>query len=424
MVELIYGTDGADVLVGTEQDDHIFGRAGSDDIRGLGGNDRFYEIGPGDDTLDGGAGHDHFHASIGDDTLLGGSGNDKLDGGPGADVIDGGPGRDEIRFSYSNDSAKEGVIVNLATGIGVGGDADGDRYFNIEDIRDSRYGDILIGDDGNNAFFQTGAGDGDVMNGGGGDDTFYAAYGSAFSEEQTSIFIGGEGSDTISYIAGWGNDAPYGEYGPQPVINLETGTGRTGDHFISIENVDGSNQSDLIIGDDNDNRLIGNKGGDTIYGRDGDDVIVGENIHGEAGNDTLTGEWYDVSLYGGDGHDTLDAGPIAHEAFSDNILSGGGGNDWLQGNIGDDTFVFDAEASSRDRVVDFESGNDGDTLLLTADLQARSGITDFDSLLDHATETDGSDLYIDFSNGDPWTFGVIVEDITKDDLTPDNVEFG
>ena len=424
MVELIYGTDGADVLVGTEQDDHIFGRAGSDDIRGLGGNDRFYEIGPGDDTLDGGAGHDHFHASIGDDTLLGGSGNDKLDGGPGADVIDGGPGRDEIRFSYSNDSAKEGVIVNLATGIGVGGDADGDRYSNIEDIRDSRYGDILIGDDGNNAFFQTGAGDGDVMNGGGGDDTFYAAYGSAFSEEQTSIFIGGEGSDTISYIAGWGNDAPYGEYGPQPVINLETGTGRTGDHFISIENVDGSNQSDLIIGDDNDNRLIGNKGGDTIYGRDGDDVIVGENIHGEAGNDTLTGEWYDVSLYGGDGHDTLDAGPIAHEAFSDNILSGGGGNDWLQGNIGDDTFVFDAEASSRDRVVDFESGNDGDTLLLTADLQARSGITDFDSLLDHATETDGSDLYIDFSNGDPWTFGVIVEDITKDDLTPDNVEFG
>jgi len=424
MVELIYGTDGADVLVGTEQDDHIFGRAGSDDIRGLGGNDRFYEIGPGDDTLDGGAGHDHFHASIGDDTLLGGSGNDKLDGGPGADVIDGGPGRDEIRFSYSNDSAKEGVIVNLATGIGVGGDADGDRYFNIEDIRDSRYGDILIGDDGNNAFFQTGAGDGDVMNGGGGDDTFYAAYGSAFSEEQTSIFIGGEGSDTISYIAGWGNDAPYGEYGPQPVINLETGTGRTGDHFISIENVDGSNQSDLIIGDDNDNRLIGNKGGDTIYGRDGDDVIVGENIHGEAGNDTLTGEWYDVSLYGGDGHDILDAGPIAHEAFSDNILSGGGGNDWLQGNIGDDTFVFDAEASSRDRVVDFESGNDGDTLLLTVDLQARSGITDFNSLLDHATETDGGDLYIDFSNGTPWTFGVIIEDITKDDLTPDNVEFG
>ena len=29
MVELIYGTDGADVLVGTEQDDHIFGARGA-----------------------------------------------------------------------------------------------------------------------------------------------------------------------------------------------------------------------------------------------------------------------------------------------------------------------------------------------------------------------------------------------------------
>jgi len=425
MADVIYGTDGADVLVGTDEGELIFGRAGGDYIRGLGGNDRFYEVGPGDDTLDGGAGHDHFHASIGNDTLIGGSGNDQLDGGPGADIIDGGPGRDEIQFSYSNDAIKEGVIVNLATGIGSGGDAEGDRYSNIEDIRDSRYGDILIGNDGNNAFYQSynGAGEGDIMMGGGGDDKFYASSSSTFSEDQTSFFIGGEGSDTISYIAGWGNDAPYGEYGPQPVINLETGSGRTGDHFSGIENVDGSNQSDLIIGDDNDNRLIGNKGGDTIYGRDGDDFIVGENIHGEAGNDTLTGEGYDVSLYGGDGHDTLDAGPIAHEVFSENILSGGGGNDWLQGNVGDDTFVFDAEASSRDRVVDFESGDDGDTLLLTADLQARSGITDFDSLLDHASETDGGDLYIDFSNGDPWTFGVIVEDTAKADLTPGNVMF-
>lgn len=75
----------------------------------------------------------------------------------------------------------------------MGGDADGDRYFNIEDIRDSRYGDILIGDDGNNAFFQTGAGDGDVMNGGGGDDTFYAAYGSAFLRNRQAFSSAAKG---------------------------------------------------------------------------------------------------------------------------------------------------------------------------------------------------------------------------------------
>ncbi|BDW96654.1 hypothetical protein MACH10_23390 [Thalassospira tepidiphila] len=430
MVDNIYGTDGNDTIIGTEQDDRIYGREGDDYVRALGGNDHLFELGFGDDTLDGGAGHDDINGSAGNDTLFGGSGNDELNGGSGADVIDGGPGRDEITFGFTQAPSGQGVYVNLTTGIGLGGDAEGDRYSNIEDIRDTTYGDVLIGDDGKNAFYQVynRTDNGDVMQGQGGDDTFYAAASTDFSEDRTNIFDGGDGIDTISYIAGWGNDAPYGEYGPQPVINLETGTGRTGDHFISIENVDGSNQSDLIIGDEGDNRLVGNRGNDTIYGGDGDDTLFGENLYGEAGNDTLTGETRDVSLYGGDGHDTLRAGPLGDPVFSDNLLSGGAGNDWLEGNSGNDTFVFDAEASSRDRVVGFETGdsdetgNYPDTLLLTHDLQERSGITDFDSFLDHTTQT-GDDLYVDFSNGDPWTFGVIIEDTDKDDLTADNVLF-
>ncbi|AXO16809.1 calcium-binding protein [Thalassospira indica] len=433
MVNYIVGTEGDDNLIGTEQDDRISGLEGDDYIRALGGNDSLsggYR-GPGNDTLDGGAGHDELDGGDGNDTLIGGPGNDELTGGPGADVIDGGPGRDEISFGYSRNPENQGVYVNLETGIGLGGDAEGDRYFNIEDIRDTTYGDVLIGDDGKNAFYQVynRTDDGDVMQGQGGDDTFYAAASTDFSEDRTNIFDGGDGIDTISYIAGWGNDAPYGEHGPQPVINLATGTGRTGDHFISIENVDGSNQSDLIIGDEGDNRLVGNRGNDTIYGGDGDDTLFGENLYGEAGNDTLTGETRDVSLYGGDGHDTLRAGPGGNPVFGDNLLSGGAGNDWLEGNSGNDTFVFDAEASSRDRVVGFETGdsdetgNHPDTLLLTSDLQERSGITDFDSFLDHTTQT-GDDLYVDFSNGDPWTFGVIIEDTDKDDLTADHVLFG
>ncbi|KZD00980.1 MULTISPECIES: calcium-binding protein [unclassified Thalassospira] len=430
MVDNIYGTDGNDTIIGTEQDDRIYGREGDDYVRALGGNDHLFELGFGDDTLDGGAGHDDINGSAGNDTLFGGSGNDELNGGSGADVIDGGPGRDEITFGFTQAPSDQGVYVNLTTGIGLGGDAEGDRYSNIEDIRDTTYGDVLIGDDGKNAFYQNynRTDNGDVMQGQGGDDTFYAAASTDFSEDRTNIFDGGDGIDTISYIAGWGNDAPYGEYGPQPVINLETGTGRAGDHFINIENVDGSNQSDLIIGDDEDNRLIGNRGNDTIYGGDGDDTLFGENLYGEAGNDTLTGETRDVSLYGGDGHDTLRAGPGGNPVFGDNLLSGGAGNDWLEGNSGNDTFVFDAEASSRDRVVGFETGdsdetgNHPDALLLTSDLQERSGITDFDSFLDHTTQT-GDDLYVDFSNGDPWTFGVIIEDTDKDDLTADHVLF-
>ncbi|QPO10483.1 calcium-binding protein [Thalassospira sp. A40-3] len=431
MVDNIYGTDGNDTIIGTEQDDRIYGREGDDYVRALGGNDHLFELGFGDDTIDGGAGHDDINGSAGNDTLFGGAGNDELNGGSGADVIDGGPGRDEITFGFTQAPSGQGVYVNLTTGIGLGGDAEGDRYSNIEDIRDTTYGDVLIGDDGKNAFYQVynRTDDGDVFQGQGGDDTFYAAASTDFSEDRTNIFDGGDGIDTISYIAGWGNDAPYGEYGPQPVINLETGTGRSGDHFINIENVDGSNQSDLIIGDEGDNRLVGNRGNDTIYGGDGDDTLFGENLYGEAGNDTLIGETRDVSLYGGDGHDTLRAGPGGNPVFSDNLLSGGAGNDWLEGNSGNDTFVFDAEASSRDRVVGFETGdsdetgNHPDTLLLTSDLQERSGITDFESFLDHTTQT-GDDLYVDFSNGDPWTFGVIIEDTNKDDLTADHVLFG
>ena len=438
MVNYIVGTEADDNLIGTEQDDRISGLEGDDYIRGLGGNDSLsggYR-GPGNDTLDGGAGHDELDGDDGNDTLIGGPGNDELTGGSGADVIDGGPGRDEISFGYSRNPENQGVYVNLETGIGLGGDAEGDRYFNIEDIRDTTYGDVLIGDDGKNAFYQVynRTDDGDIFQGQGGDDTFYAAASTDFSEDRTNIFDGGDGIDTISYIAGWGNDAPYGEYGPQPVINLATGTGRTGDHFISIENVDGSNQSDLIIGDEGDNRLVGNRGNDTIYGGDGDDTLFGENLYGEAGNDTLTGEVRDVSLYGGDGHDTLRAGPGGNPVFYENLLSGGAGNDWLEGNSSPDTFVFDAEASSRDRIVGFETEDyyddirdvqydiGHDMLLLTHNLQERSGITDFESFLDHTTQT-GDDLYVDFSNGDPWTFGVIIEDTDKDDLTADHVLF-
>lgn len=39
------------------------------------------------------------------------------------------------------------------------------------------------------------------------------------------------------------------------------------DEFINIENVIGTNFDDIIIGDENDNHLIGSNGNDKIYGR-------------------------------------------------------------------------------------------------------------------------------------------------------------
>jgi len=42
--------------------------------------------------------------------------------------------------------------VNLATGTGQGGDAEGDRLTGIENLTGSAHGDWLVGDDGNNRF--------------------------------------------------------------------------------------------------------------------------------------------------------------------------------------------------------------------------------------------------------------------------------
>ena len=88
-----------------------------------------------------------------------------------------GDGTDTV--SYSGSSA--GVTVNLLTGAGERGDAQGDRLSNIENLIGSRYNDDLTGDTGNNVL-RGGAGD-DVLIGGAGADRLQ----------------GGTGQDTVSY---------------------------------------------------------------------------------------------------------------------------------------------------------------------------------------------------------------------------------
>ena len=96
--------------------------------------------------------------------LFGGSGNDTLDGGAGADTLIGGPGMDTADYSLS----PAGVTVNLQSGLGTGGDAQGDVLGGIENIIGSTQADTLIGDGGTNNFLGL-AGD-DTINGGPGMD--------------------------------------------------------------------------------------------------------------------------------------------------------------------------------------------------------------------------------------------------------------
>src|SRR5262249_57705343 len=101
--------------------------------------------------------------------------------------LDGGAGNDTASY----DTSSTAVTVNLATGTGSGGDAQGDTLTNIENLIGSTFNDTLIGDQNAN-----------VLIGGAGADTL----------------IGGGGSDTASYI-----DSTAGV-----TVNLATGTGTGG----------------------------------------------------------------------------------------------------------------------------------------------------------------------------------------------------
>ncbi len=88
----------------------------------------------------------HARRRRGNDILLGGAGNDTLIGGGGADSLQGGAGVDTA--DYSGSAAP--VTVNLTTGTGSGGDAQGDTLTGVDNLIGSFGDDSLTGDAGNN----------------------------------------------------------------------------------------------------------------------------------------------------------------------------------------------------------------------------------------------------------------------------------
>jgi serralysin len=136
--------------------------SGADKIFGLAGNDRIYGLG----------------------------GNDEIMGGHGADTINGGSGIDTAIYSDSG----TGVYVDLRTGQGQYGTAEGDTLVSIENLTGSAHRDHLVGNDGVNVLL--GLGEYDRIYGFGGDD----------------IIFGGTGGDHLYGMDG--NDILRGEAGP------------------------------------------------------------------------------------------------------------------------------------------------------------------------------------------------------------------
>lgn len=162
------------------------------------------------------------------------------------------------------------------------------------------------------------------------------------------LFIGGPGSD-------------------------QTTTGAAGDGLYggaSADTLNGGDGLNLLQGNQGNDSLVGGSAHDIIYGgQDDDRIVVGAGLNpggtnfaqGNRGNDTISGSPNDNdTLLGGQGNDVInltDPGTPRELGLLDNRQGfSGGGNDFLNGNLGNDT-IFAGEGN------DMLMGEGGDDFL-------------------------------------------------------------
>ena len=220
-----------------------------------------------------------------------------------------------------------------------------------------------------------GLGGNDYIYGRGGDDELYGGAGNDTLNGGAGAdrLAGGEGNDTASYTGSpagvtvrlhdpmpRGGDAE-GDIFANTVTFAYTDNGnRVEVELPDIINLSGSDQDDILAGDQRANRLSGGRGDDTIYGGPGGDDTNSDTIGGGPGDDRLFGGRGDDVLYGDEGSDVLRGGPGADElrgGSGADMLEGGPGADVLDGGIGDDTFVF-SHGHGEDRITDFRDNRD------------------------------------------------------------------
>lgn len=111
--------------------------------------------------------------------------------------------------------------------------------------------------------------------------------------------------------------------------------------------------NDTITGNFRDDQLFGNLGNDYISGEDGNDIVLGgqneDIIIGGNGDDAmLNGNKGSDYVYGGEGNDTVNGGRENDTLFGENgddILSGDLGSDVLIGGDGYDVYVLRSDAT-------------------------------------------------------------------------------
>ncbi|NHK29237.1 hypothetical protein FF098_015065, partial [Parvularcula flava] len=428
--DILYGGAGTNILRGGDGDDEIYAEGTGDQLFGDAGNDTFY-LNNDSHTIQGGDGFDTasfgeswdgivisvtamnlagietlvasqaadivyagadamtIYGAAGDDIIYGSDADNRLNGGWGVDLIVSGSGREEIDGGYeigwSGDylafqDILTGVYVNLLTGEGRGGDAEGDTYNRISGVYDTEADDTIIGNSRGTTFFFSGGND------------YYEGYSGGRSDTDTLRFSKDIGPITM--------DLSSGDYFAASASGLNVLGGL---QLVSIERV-------LI-----EESYINN---DTLLGRDGLDVFGGgggnDSLSGRGGDDELSGNNGDDVLIGGSGVDWLDGG-AGYDTADYSSDSGAGGSGRIFADLSAGT-IIDGFGDA-DTVISIENviaGSNGDELVGSAARDTLFGMAGNDFLAGR----DGNDV-LDGGDGDDRMFGEAGADLLRGGLGND-----
>lgn len=306
---------------GTNNDDTLTGTNGADTIYGLDGDDR----------IDPRLGADRIFAGAGNDTIVFTSVMTSFPPPEKLGRIDGGSGFDTIDLRSVSPTFLGGRAEQLTLTVGT-------QTFEIKAVEQ-----VLLGANNSGLYlplFYTGpqltirAGDGaDYFQGSGnfplygegGDDRFFI--GGVFGTTTRGVIDGGDGYDTVELINA-------------TTLDLSAGVLRSGDATYTVAGIEEvvAYADSVVIGSDRNDRFSVRD----LF--DHPDASV--TYSGRGGRDDLSGS---------QGGDTIDGG------FGVDVLRGRAGGDTLTGGAGADLFVYepgDSTATDRDRITDFQRGQD------------------------------------------------------------------
>lgn len=259
---VLLGSSGNDTISGGSGDDTIGGGTGADWMDGQGGantvsyatslsrvsvdleqmkawdgdasGDRLFNF----RNAEGGYGNDSLFGNGNRNTLIGGEGNDKLYGRDGSDVLRGGAGGDLIDGGAGNDTvsyagSKTGIVILLGTTpYAYGGDAQGDTFISIENVRGSEGNDYIGGDDGDNRIdgragfdYLSGNGGNDTLTGGANGDQFHFGWG--YAQDTVTDFEFAGDNDVLFLEMG----PPYDTFEDVMAVASATGVGGVDTQF-------------------------------------------------------------------------------------------------------------------------------------------------------------------------------------------------